>query len=72
MPSTHPELTGYTVTLEVFVPADKAQRMADRLDRRWHIENWTPEAAAYEVARQALEAADLHQVVNVSVDEVRR
>ena len=72
MPSTHPELTGYTVTLEVFVPADKAQRMADRLDHRWHIENWTPEAAAYEVARQALEAADLHQVVNVSVDEVRR
>jgi hypothetical protein len=71
MPSTHPELTGYTVTLEVFVPADKAQRMADRLDHRWHIENWTPEAAAYEVAREALEASGLHQTSSVSVDEVR-
>jgi len=71
MPSTHPELTGYTVTLEVFVPADRAQQMADRLDHRWHIENWTPEAAAYEVARKALEAAGLHQATSVSVDEVR-
>jgi hypothetical protein len=72
MPSTHPELTGYTVTLEVFVPADRAQRMADRLDHRWHIENWTPEGAAYEVAREALEAAGLPQSTSVSVDEVRR
>jgi len=72
MPSTHPELTGYTVTLEVFVPAEHAQRMADRLDHRWHIENWTPEAAAYEVARKALEASGLNQSVSVRVDEVRR
>jgi len=71
MPSTHSELTGYTVTLEVFVPADHAQRMADRLDHRWHIENWTPEAAAYEVARKALEAAGLNQTVSVSVTERR-
>jgi hypothetical protein len=55
----------------VFVPADHAQRMADRLDHRWHIENWTPEAAAYEVARKALEAAGLSQTVSVSVTERR-
>ena len=71
MPSTHPELTGYTVTLEVFVHADHAQRMADRLDHRWHIENWTPAAAAYEVARKALEAGGLNQTVSVSVTERR-
>ena len=71
MPSTHPELTGYTVTLEVFVPADQAQRMADRLDHRWHIESWTPEAAAYEVAREALEAGGLNHTVSLSVAEVR-
>jgi len=71
MPSTHPELTGYTVTLEVFVPADKAQRMADRLDRRWHIENWTPEAAAYEVARKALEAAGFIFSVSATATERR-
>jgi hypothetical protein len=72
MPSTHPELAGYTVTLEVFVPAEKAVRMVDRLDHRWHIENWTPEAAAFEVARQALEAGGLDRSVSLGVDEVRR
>ena len=72
MPSTHPELTGYTVTLEVFVPAERADRKVDQLDHRWHIENWTPAAAAYEVAREALETGGLNQTVSVSVDEVRR
>jgi hypothetical protein len=72
MSTTRPELSGYTVTLEVFVPAERAQRMVDGLDHRWHIENWTPEAAAYEVARQALAAGDLPHAVSVSVDEVRR
>jgi hypothetical protein len=71
MPSTRPELSGYTVTLEVFVPAERAALMADRLDSRWHIENWTPAAAAYEVARQALEAAGLARTTHVGVDEVR-
>jgi hypothetical protein len=71
MPSTQPELSGYTVTLEVFVPAEQAERMVDRLDRRWHIENWTPAAAAYEVARAALEAGGLPHSVSVSVTEAR-
>jgi hypothetical protein len=72
MSTTRPELSGYTVTLEVFVPAERAQRMVDRLDHRWHIENWTPEAAAYEVVREALEAGGLTHSTSVSVDEVRR
>jgi hypothetical protein len=72
MSSRRPELSGYTVTVEVFVSAERAQRMADRLDHRWHIENWTPEAAAYEVAREALEAGGLSHATSVSVDEVRR
>src|SRR4051795_1330906 len=70
MPTIRPELSGYTVTVEVFVPAERAQRMADRLDHRWHIENWTPEAAAYEVAREALEAGGLTRSATVSVQEV--
>ena len=72
MPSTPPELSGYTVTLEVFVPAERAAHMADRLDHRWHIENWTPGAAAYEVAREALEKAGLARTTSVGVEEVRR
>ena len=71
MPSTHSEQSGYTVTLEVFVPAERAQRMVDRLDHRWHIENWTPEAAAYEVVRKALEDDGLRHTVSVSVTEGR-
>jgi hypothetical protein len=72
MPSTPPEHPGYRVTLEVLVPAERAQRMVDRLDHRWRIENWTPEGAAYEVVREALEAAGLHHSVSVSVTEARR
>jgi len=72
MPSTPPEHPGYRVTLEVFVPAERAQRMADRLDHRWRIENWTPEGAAYEAVREALEAAGLPRATSVSVTEARR
>jgi hypothetical protein len=45
--------------------------MVDRLDHRWRIENWTPEGAAYEVVREALEAAGLPNSVSVSVTEAR-
>ena len=72
MPSTHPEHPGYTVTLEVFVPAERAQRMVDRLDHRWRIENWTPEGAAFEVVREALEAAGLPSAISVNVTEAGR
>ena len=71
MSTTRPELSGYTVTVEVFVSAERAQRMADRLDHRWHIENWTPEAAAYEVVRKALEDDGLRHTVSVRVTEGR-
>jgi hypothetical protein len=70
MSAIPPELTGYAVTLEVFVPADVARRMVDRLDARWHIENWTPEAAAYMVVREALEAVGLHRSASISTAEV--
>ena len=70
MPTSRPERTGYAVTLEVFVPADRAERMVERLDHRWHVENWTPEAAAYEVARAALSEAGLHKATSISTHEV--
>jgi hypothetical protein len=72
MSTTHPERTGYTVTLEVFVPAGTADRMVDRLDRTWHTESWTPESAAYEVVREALQAAELGEAANIGVREVIR
>ena len=70
MPAIPPQLTGYTVTLEVFVPAEVARQMVDRLDASWHIENWTPEAAAYLVVRDALEAAGLHRSASISTSAV--
>src|SRR4051812_50215068 len=72
MPRTPPEQPGYRVTLEVLVPAERAQRMVDRLDHRWRIENWTPEGAAYEVAREALEAGGPAPPTHGGVTEARR
>jgi hypothetical protein len=70
MPAKGSELTGYTVTLEVFVPAEVAQRMVDRLDASWRTESWTPAAAAYEVIREALEAAGLKQATSIGTQAV--
>jgi hypothetical protein len=70
MPTPRPERTGYTVTLEVFVPAERADLMVEKLDHRWHNESWTPEAAAYELAKESLEAAGLHRSRNLGTSEV--
>jgi len=72
MPATNPEVVGYTVTLEVFVPADVAERMVNRLDASWHTESWSPMAAAYVVIREALETAGLDRSANLSSHEVVR
>ena len=71
MPTARPERTGYAVTLEVFVPAARAEREVDRLDHRWHNENWSPEAAAYELVREVLAAAGFDRLVSVSTHEVQ-
>jgi chaperone required for assembly of F1-ATPase len=63
-------VTGYSVTLEVFVPYDVAERTVRRLDEAWQVENWTPEAAAFEVAKEALRSAGLHGAVSLDVQEV--
>ena len=63
-------LSGYTVTVEVFVPVEAAERMVDRLDDAWHIESWNPESAAYMVVREALEAAGLHRSSGISTSSV--
>jgi hypothetical protein len=70
MPDTAPQLSGFTVTLEVFVPAHIAERMVDDLDTSWRTELWTPEAAAYMVVRKALEAAGLHESAGISTTPV--
>jgi hypothetical protein len=70
MGSPHTEVTGYAVTLEVFVPADVAEGVADRLDAAWHNESWTPEAAAFAAAQEVLTAAGLGPVTSVSTREV--
>ena len=70
MPTAKPQLSGYSVTLEVFVPVESAERMVDRLDARWHTESWGPEAAAYMVVREALEAAGLHRSADLSTTPV--
>jgi hypothetical protein len=70
MSATHPERTGFAVTVEVFVPDDVARREVDRLDHSWHTEGWTPESAAYEVVREALAARGLHRSTSVRTAEV--
>jgi hypothetical protein len=70
MPTPEPELSGYAVTLEVFVPVEVARRMVDRLDARWHNESWGPESAAYMVVREALEAVGLHRLTDISTTSV--
>jgi hypothetical protein len=72
MPTSEPRLSGYTVTLEVFVPAEKAEGMVDRLDAMWHTESWGPESAAYMVVREALEAAGLHRSSGIKTTSVTR
>lgn len=69
---TQSEVTGYAVTVEVFVPARVAERMVDRLDAAWHVESWTPRAAAFMAAQEALNAAGLKNAVNVGTREVHQ
>ena len=66
MSAPNPQLAGYAVTLEVIVPLKVAQRAADELDAAWHLESWTPEAAAFVTIEKALKAAGLHHEVHVS------
>ena len=72
MTRTQPQLTGYAVTVEVFVPLDVVRRTVDRLDAAWHIESWTPDAASFVAARDALYAAGLRDSTRVSTREVTR
>jgi hypothetical protein len=72
MPGTEPQIVSYAVTLEVFVPVGKADTWVDRLDAAWHSESWTPQAAAFMAAHEALKAAGLDDVVHVSTREVAR
>ena len=67
-----PQVRGYAVTVEVFVPAETAGQMLDRLDRAWHIENWTPAAAASRVVHDALHGAGLKEIENVGTRPVIR
>jgi hypothetical protein len=64
------EITGYAVTVEVLVPLTVAQRAADQLDAAWHLESWSPEAAAYVAIKDALKAAGLHHEVHLRTREV--
>ena len=63
-------MTGYTVTLEVFVPSELAERALWRLDEEWQVDSWTPKAAAIEVASEALRSAGLHGAISRGVREV--
>jgi hypothetical protein len=63
-------VTGYTVTVEVFVPADVAERAAWRLDEQWQVDSWTPMAAAFVEVSEALRTAGLHGAVSLGVREV--
>jgi hypothetical protein len=69
MSATRPEPTGYAVTVEVFVPLEAARQEVDRLDQSWRVESWTPEAAAFELVREALTAAGLDRSVSVRTTE---
>jgi hypothetical protein len=64
-------VTGYAVTLTVVVPFDSAQQKADRLDAEWHLESWSPEAAAMRLAEDVLSAGGLGHAASISVSEVR-
>jgi hypothetical protein len=64
------DVTGYSVTLEVFVPAGVAERTVRRLDEAWQVESWTPTAAAFELASEALRSAGLQGAVSLGVREV--
>jgi len=70
MTNTQAQVKGYAVTLEVFVPARVAERMVNRLDAAWRVESWTPQAASFMAAREALKAAGLNDAVRVSTREV--
>jgi hypothetical protein len=70
MSAPESQIAGYAVTLEVVVPFEVAQRAADRLDAAWHLEGWSPEAAAYVAAENALKAAGLHHEVHLSTRAV--
>jgi hypothetical protein len=70
MSTAEPERIGYSVTAEVFVPVEVAGLEVDRLDRSWHTESWTPEAAAYEVIREALAKSGLDRTISVRTTEV--
>jgi hypothetical protein len=70
MTAPEPQITGFAVTLEVIVPFAVAERTADRLDAAWHLESWSPEAAAYVAIKDALKAAGLHHAVHLHTREV--
>ena len=52
------------------MPLKLAQQAADRLDAAWHLESWSPEAAAFVAIEKALKAAGLHHEVHVSTRAV--
>ena len=68
---TTDSVTGYAVTVTVVVPFDTARQKADRLDAEWHLESWSPEAAAMRLAEDVLSAGGLRRAASVSVTEVR-
>jgi hypothetical protein len=70
MSAPESQIVGYAVTLEVIVPLRIAQRAADRLDAAWHLESWSPGAAAFVAVEKALKAAGLHHQVHLSTREV--
>ena len=70
MAAPESQIAGYAVTLEVLVPLTIAQHAADRLDAAWHLESWSPQAAAYETIKDALKAAGLHHEVHLRTREV--
>jgi hypothetical protein len=70
MSAPESQIVGYAVTLEVIVPLRIAQRAADRLDAAWHLESWSPEAAAFVAVEKALKAVGLHHQVHLSTREV--
>src|SRR3954467_14708534 len=64
-------VTADAVTTTVAVRFETAQQKADRLDAEWHLESWSPEAAAMKLAEDVLSAGGLHHAAGVSVSEVR-
>ena len=70
MSAPESEIVGYAVTVEVIVPLQTAQRTANQLDAAWHLEGWSPEAAAFVAVENALKAVGLHHQVHVSTRQV--